>query len=169
MARADISNHYCNLSTLAPYGTLFSLSASSASKIPRSISQQIRKGFLAFASDSSKVTESYLKKLERFSKIKDSSAQHYSAKRRSDQLDIADDIPREVHKKLYRAFERYSKCASSPSRARHYGRLRLKDKLQTCENEVLFDTVFAEAPLIQTSGGLRWQQLQFRISKYTLQ
>ncbi|KAH8750662.1 peptidase S8/S53, subtilisin/kexin/sedolisin [Hyaloscypha finlandica] len=65
--------------------------------------------------------------------------------------------PRHVYKSLYKVIERYAECCfcglSDPSpttpRKSHWGRLELKGKYPTIENEILFHSVFSKKGLIE--------------------
>lgn len=164
MSEADILSCYGN--SRMPYPTLYTLTASSeTTRSSTKVQIQVGESLSAFASDRSKLIEQYFKKLDGFSGSNKNPSQKYQLEQRSDQFSVADDIPLEVHQKLYKTLERYSDCTCSPSKARHCGRLRLKDRFRTLENDVLFDTVFAEVPSLPFSESMEWQQLQLHISK----
>jgi len=98
----------------------------------------------------------------------------YLASRSAKDLDTPDDYPFHVRETFWKVLKRYSQCGctdpvqSQVSSNRHDSRLRLMEKFESNDEDVIFDTVFSRTSDIGQGNDVEWQHLQFHISRYPL-
>ena len=141
--------------------------------------RKVEKSLEAFVLESYNITDHYFAFLQSFFEVEDQATKAAESGQWNEggctkRTKPAEDesYPRQVYDTLFRATSGLAECHCfnhdplATIEWRHWGRLELRGRFGTTDDEVLFHTVFSKKGSKNYDDEIRWQHLQLRVPRY---